>query len=423
MPATLRYQPGHIAGDAAALSPRQRELVDLAAELGQRCLAPRAAGHDREASFPHDNYRDLREAGLLGLCVPARHGGLGADFATHMMVVAELGRHCGATALTFNMHDCACLWAGALADGLEMSAAQRKDHETHRGHHFDWVVRQGRFIAQPFSEGGAAAVGKAPWSTVATRVEGGYLVSGRKLFASSAGAADYHGVLCTLDQPGATLDDTLYLLVPADAVGVSVAGQWDPMGMRATDSRDLVFDKVFVRDAQRLLPEGVFSQAARRFPFMFSTLSAAYFGVAQAAYDFTVQYLRAEVPGMPPVQRRMYPTKQITVAQMRIQLEQARALFLQNAREARLDPDADARLRMLAAHYTVMETAQEICALALRTCGGHSMMRSLPLERLYRDARCGAMMLPWTAELCLDRLGHECLYDDAAERPEEIEPG
>lgn len=421
MPAAARYQPGHIAGDAAALSPRQRERVGLAAELGQRSLAPRAALHDREASFPHDNYRDLREAGLLGLCVPESHGGLGADFFTHMLVVAELGRHCGATALTFNMHGCACLWEGPLADGLEMSAAQRKDHEAHRAQHFERVVKQGKFFAQPFSEGGAAAVGKAPWSTVAKKVEGGYLLSGRKLFASSAGAADYYGVLCTLEQPGATLEDTLYLLVPADAVGVSVAGDWDPMGMRATVSRDLVFHQVFVRDAQRLLPEGVFSQAARRFPFMFSTLSAAYFGIAQAAYDFTVQYLRAEVPGMPPVQRRAYPTKQITVAQMRIQLEQTRALFLQNAREARLDPDADARMRMLATHYTVVESAQQICALALRTCGGHSMMRALPLERFYRDARCGAMMLPWTAELCLDRLGHECLYDDAAERTEEIE--
>jgi alkylation response protein AidB-like acyl-CoA dehydrogenase len=133
-------------------------------------------------------------------------------------------------------------------------------------------------------------------------------------------------------------------------------------------------------------------------------------GIAQAAYDFTVAYLRGELPGVPPVKRRMYPTKQAAVAEMRIKLEQTRALFLQSLREARVDPDAAARQRLYAAHFTVMENANAICTLALRTCGGQAMLKSLPLERLYRDSRCGSLMLPWTAELCLDRLGRDCLY-------------
>ena len=82
--------------------------------------------------------------------------------------------------------------------------------------------------------------------------------------------------------------------------------------------------------------------------------------------------------------------------------------------------DESARHRLYAAHYTVMENANAICTLALRTCGGQAMLKSLPLERLYRDSRCGSLMLPWTAELCLDRLGRECLYDDA-ERDEYID--
>ena len=61
-----------------------------------------------------------------------------------------------------------------------------------------------------------------------------------------------------------------------------------------------------------------------------------------------------------------------------------------------------------------------LAALAIRTCGGQSMLKSLPLERLYRDSRCGSLMLPWTAELCMDRLGRECLYE-AGERDEAIE--
>ena len=243
------------------------------------------------------------------------------------------------------------------------------------------------------------------------------IVNGRKIFASLAGAADYYGVLCTLDKPGATQRDALYLAVDRNLPGVTVSGDWDPLGMRGTVSRNLLFEDVFVPEAERLMPEGMYAQAALRWPHMFATLSPTYMGIAQAAYDFTVQYLRAEVPGMPPVKRRMYPTKQIAVAEMKVKLEQTRAIFLQNARAARVDPSKEIRLGLLAAHYTIMENANDICRLAVRTCGGQSMLKTLPLERMYRDSRCGSLMLPWTAELCIDRLGRECLYE-AGERDE-----
>jgi alkylation response protein AidB-like acyl-CoA dehydrogenase len=340
------------------------------------------------------------------------------------MVSAELGRWCGSTALSFNMHVCACLWSGRIADALEMAPQERTEHQRIRAIHYERIVRQGKVYAQPFSEGGAAAAGVAPWGTVAVPVEGGYVINGKKIFASLAGAADYYGVLCTLERPGQVAGgsrrDAMYLAVPADAPGTRVCGDWDPLGMRATVSRNLVFKDVFVPHEARLMPEGSVSQAVDRFPYMFATLSPTYLGIAQAAYDFTVQYLRAEIPGMPKVLRRMYPTKQYAVAEMRIKLEATRALFLQNARDACMDPDKDARMRLYAAHYTIMENANDICRLAIRTCGGQAMLKSLPLERLYRDSRCGSLMLPWTAELCMDRLGRECLYE-AGEDDEAIE--
>lgn len=410
----------HIAGSTDTLTPPQLELIERAACLGRERFAPRAAAHDREARFPLENLADLRQAGLLGLCVPREHGGLGADYTTTLLVTAEIGRHCGATALSFNMHVSTCLWMGLVADGLDMSPEQRADHAARRQLHFDRIVTQGQVYAQAFSEGGAAAAGKAPWGMLARRVAGGYVLNGRKIFASMAGVADNHATLCTLDEPGATPADALYLAVPAHSPGLTITGDWDPLGMRATVSRTLLFKDVFVPESARLLPEGLSYSAAQRFPHLFATLSPTYLGIAQAAYDFTVQYLRADLPGMPPVKRRMYPTKQTAVAQMRILLEQTRALFLQTARDARLDPDPDARLRLYASHYTVMENAAALASLAIRTCGGQSMLRSLPLERLYRDARCGSLMLPWTAELCLDRLGRESLYE-AGESDEAID--
>ena len=400
-------------------SPRQRELLALAHALGRDKFAARAAQWDEEASFPFANYADLREAGLLALCVPQSHGGLGADYATYMMVAAEIGRFCGATALTYNMHICSTMWTGVLADGIPMSDAQRAEHARRRELHFARVVKDGAVYAQPFSEGSAAAAGRAPFGTTARKVDGGWIVNGRKIFASLSGAADYYGVLCTEDKGDAHPDarDTLYLAVPAKSEGLTISGEWNPLGMRGTVSRNLQFKEVFVSDDEQLMPRGVYFKGAQTWPAMFFTLSPTYLGLANAAYDFTVQYLRGEVPGEPPVKRRMYPTKQIAVAQMRIQLEQMKSVFLRAINEAKPNPSKDERMRLYAAHYTVMEGANDIARLAIRTCGGQSMMKHLPLERLYRDSRCGSLMLPWTAELVLDRMGRETLYE-AGEKDE-----
>ena len=399
-----------VTGSNYSLTDKQRELIAIVDEIGPG-MAARAERYDREASFPFENYADMRKAGLLGLCVPEKFGGRGADLRTYAIVSATIGKYCGATALTFNMHACSTLWPGILADDLDMTPEQRTEHEQYRQLHFKRVVEDGAVYAQPFSEGSAAAAGKAPFGTLATKVDGGWKINGRKIFASLSGAADYYGVLCTEEKPNLSMRDTLYMAVPGNSPGLTITGEWDPLGMRGTVSRTLVFKDLFVPDDAAMMPRGVYFQAASRWPHMFTTLSPTYMGIAIAAYEFTIKYLRGEVPGMPPVKRRMYPTKQIAVAEMFVKLEQTRALFLRMLDDARVDPPKDARLRAYATQYTIMENANDLCRLAIRTCGGQSMLKSLPLERLYRDSRCGALMLPWTAELCLDRIGREALYE------------
>ncbi|MBL27039.1 MAG: acyl-CoA dehydrogenase [Rhodospirillaceae bacterium] len=392
------------------VTPEQQDLIDRVARLGRERFAPRAAAYDAEARFPFENYDDLREEGLLGLCVPKEHGGLGADFRTYCLVSAEMGRYCGATALTFNMHACSMMWSGSITEDLDIPDEDRRVHRANVIEHCRRVVEDGAIYAQPFSEGNPSAAGRAPFGTLARKVDGGWLLNGRKIFASLSGAASYYGILCTEDRPDAGRKDTIYLAASADADGFSITGPWDPLGMRGTVSRTLVLEDVFVPDQDALMPRGIYYQAAMRWPHMFFTLAPTYMGIAQAAYDFTVAYLRGEIPGLPPIKRRMFPTKQIAVAEMFITLEQTRALFLRVIADAKVDPTKDEVMRMLAGQYTIMENANALSQLAIRTCGGQSMLKSLPLERLYRDSRCGALMLPLTAEICLDRLGKEALY-------------
>src|SRR4029077_10556294 len=102
-------------------SARQRKLIPLAHGLARERFAPRAERHDREASFPFDDYADLRAAGFLGLCVPTRYGGLGADYETYCLVAEQLAQGNGSTSLTFNMHCLTMLMIGILADAMPMS--------------------------------------------------------------------------------------------------------------------------------------------------------------------------------------------------------------------------------------------------------------------------------------------------------------
>jgi alkylation response protein AidB-like acyl-CoA dehydrogenase len=406
-------------------TPLQREWLAKAHALGRDKFAARAAQWDKEASFPFANYDDLREQGFLKLCVPTEFGGAGADFPTYMMVAAEIGRFCGATALTWNMHICSTMWTGVLADGIAMSDEQRAEHAARRKLHFARIVNDGALYAQPFSEGTAAAAGRAPFGTTAKKVvrdgQSGWLINGRKIWASLSGAADFYGLLCTEDKGDDHPDarDTLYISVPATSEGFSISGEWDPLGMRGTVSRNLAFKDVFVSDDEQLMPRGIYFKGAQTWPAMFFTLSPTYLGVANAAYDFTVKYLRGEIneatgeplqPGERSVKRRQFATKQMAVAQMRIQLENMKSIFARAIQEARPNPSLDEKMRLYAAHHSVMEGANDIARLAIRTCGGQSMLKHLPLERLYRDSRCGALMLPWTAELILDRMGRETLY-------------
>ncbi|ETX04733.1 MAG: hypothetical protein ETSY2_27100, partial [Candidatus Entotheonella gemina] len=167
-------------------SARQRELVVLAGDLARTQFAPRAAMYDQQASFPFENYADLRQTGLLALCIPERYGGMGADFATYCLVSEEIARSCGATALTFNMHCSTMMWIGPLADELDMSPAERQAHESRRARVYQHVLENGHLYAQPFSEGHQNRSGRLIFQCQAQRTEGGFRISGKKIFASLA---------------------------------------------------------------------------------------------------------------------------------------------------------------------------------------------------------------------------------------------
>jgi hypothetical protein len=124
-------------------SSRQGELIALARRLACERFAPRADSHDRAASFPFDDYADLRAEGLLGLCVPERYGGLRADYETYCLVAEQLAQGNASTALTFSMHCLTMLMMGPVADSMPMSPTVRERHKKLRAAKFREVVEDG----------------------------------------------------------------------------------------------------------------------------------------------------------------------------------------------------------------------------------------------------------------------------------------
>jgi alkylation response protein AidB-like acyl-CoA dehydrogenase len=390
-------------------SSRQLELIGLARRLARERFVPRADRHDREASFPFDDYADLHAEGLLGLCIPERFGGLGADFETYCLVAEQLAQGNASTALTFNMHCLVMLMMGPIADAMAMPPAVRQRHEQFRAVKYREVVEQGVFYGQPHSEpveqgetDTTLAVGGRRFGTTARKVEGGYVVNGRKFFVSLGGAAPYYATPAIRlgDEPW--IERTLYLQVAKDAPGVSFPGDWDPMGMRATVSRDMALENVFVPDEAEVLPPGLFGAMYNAFPHLFLTFSATFLGLMQAAYDGALAYLTGGMAGAPALHTEI-AAKGPAIAEMLFAIEGARALFYRAISEAQVDPPRDAVQRARAAHVTVQRSVVAVTQEAIRICGGRAFLKRYPLERYARDARAAALMRPWTQELAMQQ--------------------
>ena len=134
---------------------------------------------------------------------------------------------------------------------------------------------------------------------------------------------------------GPWLDRTLYLQVPKDAPGVTFQGEWDPLGMRGTVSRDMVLHEVFVPDEAEILPPGLFGALFNAYPHLPLSFSATFLGLMQASYDYAIAYLTGKIAGAPGLQTEA-TAKGYAVAEMLFTLEAARALYYRAISEAQV---------------------------------------------------------------------------------------
>ena len=327
------------------LTAQQRELLALAARARARELrAARRAVRPRGELSVRELRRPARRPACSGCACPKRYGGLGADFATYVD-----GRRRDRPLLRRHR---AHLQHARLLDDVDRRArrrprhdapTQRAEHERRRALHFERIVQRRRESTRSPSPK-AAPPPPARRRSAPLRAQGR-----RRLASSTAGrssprcrARPTTTACCAprTSPDAARMRDTLYLAVPGDAPGVSIVGDWDPLGMRGTVvAHAAVQGRVRARRraadaARRLLPGRAYAGRTCS-----SRCRPPTWASPRPPTTSPWQYLRGEVAGQPPVKRRMYPTKQIAVAEMRIKLEQTRALFLRAIARGARRPD------------------------------------------------------------------------------------
>ncbi|HKZ08496.1 MAG TPA: acyl-CoA dehydrogenase family protein [Methylomirabilota bacterium] len=346
------------------METRPFDCLALTRELGPR-FAARAAGHDADDTFVAENYADLRAHRAFSAGVPAELGGGGATYRELCEMLRLLARSCGSTALALSMHT-----------HILASTVWRWRHQSAPVEPFLRRVAAEELVL--VSTGGSDFLAG---SGVAKKVEGGYLVTARKIFGSGSPGGDLLMTMAIYEDPkdGPTV---LHFPVPMDATGVKVCDNWRTLGMRGTGSNDVLLENVFVPDAA----VGVRRPPGRWVPVFYVIFSVAfplvysvYLGVAESARDLAVREAG---------RRRGDATTQLLLGELDTELTAARLAvkaMIDAADTGHIDVDTTNTVAMCRtlAGKAVLRT----CDKAMEVASGAGFYRAAGLERLFRDAQ------------------------------------
>jgi len=352
---------------------KEAKLVAMVDSLAES-FRKRAEIHDLEGSFPFENFEDLKQAGYIKLTVPKIYGG--DEISLYELVLAQerLARGDGSTALSVGWHIGLMLhyrhiqvWPEALFKQL-----------------CEDVVKNGVMINHYSSERntGSPTRGGRP-ETIAKKTNGGWLLSGRKIFSTLSPILDRFIVTAYMEDLG-----QIGHFYVQKQPGVSIEETWNTLGMRATGSHDVILDSVFV-------PEEAYAPTSDKWSSdgngWLLHIPACYTGIAFAARDFALDYARHYQPNSLQTPISELPHIQQKIAQMEEELILARTLLYSTADRWDRQPHERIQLQpeLGLAKKVAINSANRVVDLAMRIVGGASLSRTLPLERWYRDVRAG----------------------------------
>ena len=338
--------------------------TDLANELGG-VFAARVPRHDESDAFVAENYAELKARKVFAAGVPEELGGGGASVADLAGMLRTLGHHCSSTALALSMHT-----------HLVATAAWRWRNQKAP---VEGLLK--RVVAEDLV---LVSTGGADWlqgTGKATKAEGGYRITGRKIFCSGAPAGGLMMTTAVVDDPvdGPTV---LQIAVPTSAAGVKIENDWKALGMRGTGSHDISFEDVFVPDAAVALrrPSGKWHPLIHVVAMVaLPVFNAVYVGVAEAARDVALEAVK---------RRRDDRLIQAHAGEMENELTSAQLALARMIDIAMtLKPGVETTVEMMCCRAILGRGARATVDKAMDLAGGSSFLRKNALERLFRDVQ------------------------------------
>ncbi len=345
-------------------------MQKAAREYAEKAIAPVAAKYDEENETPIDLLREMVLQGYSTMTIPEEYGGGGMDCVTSCLVVEELARGCAGITTSAAANSLAAY--PILVGG---SHEQKKKYLT--------PLSEGKFAAFCLTEPGAGS-DAASIATYAKKVDNGYILNGRKCFITNGAIADTYTVFATIDRAKGARALTAFIL-ERNYPGLEPGKKENKMGIRASNTSEVLFEDVFVPEENVLGQEGGgFRIAMTTLDISRPMVGAMALGVARAAYENAVKYAREREQFGKPISS--FQAIQFKLADMAMKIEAARLLVLRAAfmvdkKEKRFS----AQSAMSKAYAG--DIAMEVTTDALQVMGGYGYMKEYPMEKYMRDAK------------------------------------
>lgn len=353
------------------LNEEQLELQEMVREFVEKEIAPYAAQMDEDNQALPGLMEKAADMGLLNVVVPEEFGGTGLDSVTVAAIYEELGKGCGGVATS--------MAANSLASLPVLIAGNDEQKEM-----FFSVVNEGKLAAFALTEPGAGSdAGGVSTTAVKDKEAGTYTLNGTKAFITNGGTAEIYVIFANTRKTGGIRGLTAFI-VPKGTPGLSVGKKENKMGIRPSNTTELILQDVVIPEANRIGREG------EGFRIAMNTLDAARpfvgavsVGIAQAALDCAVKYAKERRQFGQPI--ASFQMVQSMIADMAMKVEASRLLVYKAC--AMRDQGVDFAKEAAMAKCFAADTAMEVTTNAVQIMGGYGYSREYPVEKMMRDAK------------------------------------
>lgn len=353
------------------LSDDLKALQDLARRFAAEHIAPHARKWDREADIPRDLVAKLAELGFLGIFIPSEYGGVGLGDLGASVIMEEIARHCGATALMLDAHNALC-----SAHLIRAANAEQKAKYLTK-------LAEGEYLgAWALTEPGCGS-DAAALTTTATLDGDTWVLNGAKQWITNGFYAGVYVVMARTKPEGGAKGISAFI-VERGTPGLIIGPKEDKMGMRGSDTVGLTFDNCRIPKANLCgkLGEG-FIDAMKVLERGRITISAMSVGLARGALEESLSYSKQRVAFGKPIFE--HQSIQFMLADMAMEIDAGRLL----TRKAGILSDAGrpSNIEASVAKLFTSEMATRACLSAIQIHGGNGYTKEVPVERYMRDAK------------------------------------